>query len=639
MRERTLKTTEPMHPALKTFLAAGIALVASLAGCEARQAGPPGAPGIGAAPQTTAGRAEATCVPTGKEVAAQFAVVQRDLVPALDASRGVLLGQRNPNGPTCQPFKPAGHTDAGYKGPPKGDLDARPGNRMLQIYYWQHKDEVHSATEDFRWHQTTFRHELEALRARSRDASVRLRPVLAAAAYVAEALSHWREVPQDMPLHATSLRESAPWPEHCHGCLEDALGRRDVAAAKRWSRELHAALFALEDLHRWLELVTTNQLDNLDFQKLGESLFAECQDTYGGEGQEPYVAPAVISRFPGGSLCVTALNNYFEIERQAEGLFKRPDAWAQAADATRRLTVSLGDWPPDEPAPRRTPSPAAVWMPPPLREAFIEMRERLSALNRPAWDRAAALPYERSFVANHLFRAKAAGVLDALGTALERFDARHPKGTVAELMDILPYRASLGMAGIEWGDRFDARLMEAAGKLTGGDRRTAFLSAHWFANHNVYKGKENYKGLVLTLRKALDDGKYDCIRGTDMIAAVYRNAGWPGFLNVRWCRGTSGHTIGAVELAGEGLERHILTADSLFPTPKAQGAWPDSYVTGHRDVYSVELNGRGLDNYLWLEGYIVRGPNAGTLVKAAVPYLPGHEHAGRSVIRPGGDER
>jgi len=627
------------HSALKTFLAVGaaIALMVSLAGCAAQQAELAPAAERGAAiPVATAGAAEATYVPSGKEVSARFAVVQRDLIAALDASRALLLGKRDPSGSTCQPFKPAGHTDAGYKGPPKGDLDGGPGNRMLQIYYWQHMEGPKSATEDFRWHQTTLRHELETMRARSRDASARLRPVLAAAAYVADALSHWREVPQDMPLHMTDLREAAPWPEHCRARLEDALCRRDVAAAKRWSRELHAALFALEDLHRWLEFVATNQLANLDYQKLGESLFTECQDDYGGEDQEPYSAPAVISRFPGGSLCVTALNNYFEIERQAEGLFKAPREYTKAADAARDLTVGPCEWPADKPAPPRTPSPAAVWMPPPLRDAFIEMRERLGALNQRAWDRAASLPYERSFVANHLHRAKAAGVLDALGTALERFSARHRKATVAELMDILPYRASLGMAGLEWGDRYDARLMEASRELTGDDRRTALLSAHWFAQHDVYKGKENYKGMVLTLRKALDDGKYDCIRGTDMIAAVYRNAGWPGFLNVRWCRGTSAHTIGAVEVAGDGGERRILTVDSLFPTPRAQGAWPDSYVTGHRDLYSVQLNGRGLDNYVWLEGYILRGPNAGALVKAAVPYLPGHEHAGRTSLAPGG---
>ena len=36
--------------------------------------------------------------------------------------------------------------------------------------------------------------------------------------------------------------------------------------------------------------------------------------------------------------------------------------------------------------------------------------------------------------------------------------------------------------------------------------------------------------------------------------------------------------------------------------------------------YAVELYLRGLDNYLWGEGYIIRGPNAGTLTTARIPY-------------------
>jgi len=36
--------------------------------------------------------------------------------------------------------------------------------------------------------------------------------------------------------------------------------------------------------------------------------------------------------------------------------------------------------------------------------------------------------------------------------------------------------------------------------------------------------------------------------------------------------------------------------------------------------YCTELYMRGIDNYLWAEGYIIRGPNAGTRVSASIPY-------------------
>lgn len=588
--------------------------VAALWGC----AGPDPGASVGQ-PARGATAPAADIAARGAEAQGLLEALDVGLRQVLPRSRAVLLGKRDPAGPTCQPFRPQGHTDAGYKPPPKGNLDGGPGNRMLQVYYWQHKDAVRSAPDDYRWHQTTLRRELESLRSRSRDVSARLRPLVEKAGRLERIVAAWGALPEQFgAIHLVADAEADRGARALLIRVVTSVGvpRRDLAAVQLWARELHAALAAQEDLHRWLELLCTNQLDSLDFQVLGEGLFTECASKFGGEGQEPYNAPAVISRFPGGSLGVTALNNYFEVERQGEGLFRINRDWAVKAEGSAALV---------------TQAPASVWMPPEVREAFVAMRRRLGAANRATWDRAAAMPYERSFMANQLFRPLRAGVLERLGVALERFDARHPRATVAELMDVLPYRAGLGMSGIEWGDRFDERLMAAAGKLAGGSRREAFMAAHAWAHDTVYKGSANYKGMVLTLRKALDMGKYDCIRGTDMIGALYRNAGWPGFLNVRWCRGASAHTIAGVALRqGEGAR--VVAVDSLFAPGRRQGTWPESYFTGHPDLYAVELNGRGLDNYVWLQGYVIRGPNAGTLMRAAVPYLPGWDTAGREKV-------
>ena len=34
----------------------------------------------------------------------------------------------------------------------------------------------------------------------------------------------------------------------------------------------------------------------------------------------------------------------------------------------------------------------------------------------------------------------------------------------------------------------------------------------------------------------------------------------------------------------------------------------------------MELYVRGIDSYVWAQGYIVRGPNAGWLTTASIPY-------------------
>lgn len=554
--------------------------------------------------------------PAGTEATALLGEIASALPQVTAASRDVLLGERDPNGPTCFRYREVGSTDAGYKPPPPGNLQGGPGNHFLQMYYWDHK--VASPTADYAWHQGPLRRALEAMRRRSANASAGIAPLEARARRLAQLLAGQSTWPAG--LRPAGGGSEANWPEACLAALEEAVARKDLAAAGRWADELAAALFALGDLHRWLEFITANQLANLDFQVLGESLFADREAEY----EKDYFAPAIISRFPGGSLGVTALNNYFEIERQAEGLFRDPAELREAAassEAARGVS-------------------AAFWMPPDMREGFIQLRDRLSPANRAVWDRAAGMPYERSFMVSNLSKPLRAGVLDRLGTVLERFDKLHPAASVDELMDILPYRAGLGMAGYEWADRFDGRLMDAAAGLAdGGDRREALLAAHRFA-YGVYGGQANYQSLVLSLRLALDTGKYDCIRGTDMVAAVYRNAGRPGFLNVRWCRGSSGHTIAGVAVEGgerngatseaggaAGAGPRVVTVDSLFAPERAEGAYPDSYFTGHRDVYCVELNGRGLDNYVWLEGYVGRGPNAGMLLRAAVPYLPGREEA------------
>jgi len=586
----------------------------------------------GCAASTTAAHGPALVL-SGAEAARVAVEIEAELLAALAASRAVLLGTRDPNGPSCVPTRETGSTDEGYKPPPRGDLSGGPGNRMLEIFYWQHQAAVKSPTQDFAWCQKTLRAELVSLRSRSQAASAALAPVLAKVEWLERGLVEWpawQDVPAPKARRRCSLCAGgtaksvttaltpaagaemlngqplapATWPDHCRAQLSAAMAARDLAAAQRWARELRAALFALADLHRWLELVAENELGALDFQKLGESLFADMDEHYAKE----YSAVECISRFPGGSVGVTALNNYFEVERQAEGLFRRPEDYAAAAEKSAAALSRV---------------PAAVWLTPDVREAFARLRARLSPSLAQTWDQAAALPYERSFLENQLDRLQQVRAIDALGTALERFSKRQPSATVSELMDIVVYRAALGMSGLEWADRFDPRVVEAAGTLEAHDRAAALRAAHQWTYDEVYKGSENYQGMVLSIRAAINTNKYDCIRGTDVIAALYRNAGWPGWLNVRWSLGNAGHTIGAVDAGEVNGRRKIVTVDSLYRGARGEGSWPESYENRSSGPYAAELNGRGLDNYLMLEGHMAHGPNAGAHVWLAVPYLPG----------------
>jgi hypothetical protein len=556
--------------------------------------------------------------PTSARARELLARIARELPAALAASRKALLGNRTADSPTCCPYRPPGFTAGGYKNPPKGDPHGGPGSQFLRV--WTTMNPSPSPSADYAWHQGPFRRKISSWRTESRKASALLAPVAETTRALREEFRQWARWRDGITLDVPPS-PAGGWPYLClrHIATAAGTGAGNLERCRTWAAELASTLVALEDLHRWLEFVAGNHLDNLDYQTLGKNAYDEMDDHY----RDRYRSARIISRFPGGSLSVSAVHNYLEVERQAERHFFGDggfDTWEAAVKSSRAILADV---------------PAAVWMPPDLRQGFADLRAKLSPANQATWDHAAAMPYERSFLANHLYRPMRAGAGDRVATTLARFDRVHPKATVDELMDVLVHRAGLGMSGVEWCDRFDKRIMDAADALRGDDQRTMLLAAHRWAYDKVYVGSHNYKNLVMSLRETLDTHKYDCIRGTDLVAALYRGAGWPGFVSVRWARTTTGHTTGGVAYADASGKRQVLMVDSLFPTARAQGMWPEAFFRTGGDLYAVELGDRGLDNYVITEAYLVRGPNAGTLVRFRVPYLPGCEKASRTKVYDG----
>jgi len=570
-----------------------------------------------------AARAGASVAPglSGQEAAALWREIVSEAGPALAGSRSVLLGRRDPNGPSCVVMA------RGEKRPvfPGGG----PGSRVAALYALAPANG--SPAADYVWHQTTLKTALESLRETNREAAEPMRRLSDRAKDLAAALAAWPALPAE--LQAVQAAAQDHWPGYCLHALDEALAARDLAASRRWSAELSASLFALADLHRWLDFVASNHLEGLAFQAWCEPLFAQCERSVPAENW----TGAYFSRFPAGILSTRCPDNYLEVERQGERLMRSPHAWA--AVLTGQPAEEAGD---------PSAASAAVWLSPDLRRAFLRLRARLSAENRRAWDEAARSPFHRSYLANTLYRAGKADFVDALAVVLDRLNRRQPKASVADLMDVVFYRGGDPAGGvIEWGDRFDRRLVDAAGKLDGSDEQV-LAAARWFTR-DLFGGWENYSA-VGTLEEALDTGRMSCIRATDMIGSLYRNSGRPGVYAVRWCGGLVGHSVSAVRVTRDGGDVMLL-ADGLDAAPTGTEVWPDAYKNGHAwpegfpgsmpDIYAVELYGRGLDNYVWMEGYVIRGPHAGSLMKAVVPYMPQRvkapaAHAANSLHRAGG---
>lgn len=548
---------------------------------------------------------------TGREAAELLIGIAAELKPLAAASREVLLGTRKADGSSCIP--PAKESDLkSLKGKAVlmlTDPNGGPGTRLGAFFAANRR--FSSVREYFLWNQTALRDALGRMLQDSRNVSSRAEAMSQKARTLAAGARAWTNWPDG--LAPAEVPESTHWPGTCLRSLNAAVAARDLGGCRRWADELAAATFALADLHRWLEFLVANHIASLDYQAKCEDVFAWTEQAYRTTGTK-FDFDKDYCLFPSSNLMLSTVGNLLEAERQAERLFRAPSAFAASGL-------------PPVPA-----SPAAVWLPPDLRKDFAFLRSCLSEPNRRLLDQAASAPFERSYLANTLFRMAEAKVMDQLGVVLRRFDKLNPHPQMPDLMDVLFYRGEV-TAGLVWGDRFEPRLMRAAGNMEG-DGEQILRRAHSLTN-TVLGNWSNYTGSILTLRQALDEHKLDCVRGTDMIGSLYRNAGRSGYYCIQLSCGVARHSLGAAETGRNGV-RATSVADSLteqmggqvWPSAFFRGhVWPRGYPGSYGPAFSAELCVRGLDNYVFAEGYIIRGRHAGELVRAAIPYLPRRERA------------
>jgi len=531
-------------------------------------------------------------------------VHRMQLVSEIDStlaeSRAVLLGQRPEGDPTCITRDLQDHRVV-LQGSPTGGI----GLRIVAFY----SESPENPMALYEWCQMKLRPFLRGQRDANASALVRAERLATVTRELADSIRGGA-----MP-SVGGVSVLPAWPAECLRRLEAAVAAGDSLSSRIWADELAAAAFALADLHRWLNVLLDSHLVSLDFQARCRTAFEWAERV----AQEPRKDQE--SCLPAAGQMVALCVNYLEAERQAEGLFGPPATWA-ATVVSQELSNT----------------PAARWMPPEVRPTFLAVRDCLSTAARAVWDRAAAAPFERSYLANMLFRAASAGVLEQMALVLQRFEQSHRAVTIAELMDVLFYRAGLHSSGFPWSDRYDPRILNAAGAVAG-TRDVTILRAHGLVN-GILKGWENYVGGIPTLADCLDAGKLDCVRGTDLVGALYRGAGQGEFFVIRLNCGVVGHSVGAVPL-GQANERRLLIVDCLdsqmpsqtWPRAFFHGlTWPVGYPGEKGKLFSAELYARGLDGCLFAEGYVVRGEHAGHWVRAALPYLPGGEKAASAKI-------
>jgi hypothetical protein len=145
-------------------------------------------------------------------------------------------------------------------------------------------------------------------------------------------------------------------------------------------------------------------------------------------------------------------------------------------------------------------------------------------------------------------------------------------------------------------DRYCDAVVEAAEKVKGKPKE-APVEAHKAA-YEIYGGGKNYQGGIQSLAEACRIHKMDCIRASNLLGAIYANAGYVGMHPVRMCRanpqdktmGYNGHTITCV-IDG----KKSRTLDPL--TPKAGPSFESVYKST-KEAASVSLGYRCLNSYM-----------------------------------------
>jgi len=519
-------------------------------------------------------------------------------------SRSVLLGSRDITKGSCVELIKSGQLIDRLP-PNKGDLDGGPGTMLAVLLHFDRQN-VHSAIEEYNWHQSRlmsyFDNELQS----NQIALLAAEEFYANAQALADEMRTSSSLPRDLTPAGSLDRET--WPGYCLSRLSDAVKAKDLSASKRWSEELASAAFWQADLHRWLAFLTSNFQAAIRFQALCYEEFEQAD-----RSNDPYNFATSPSNLPGGILTLHGIDNFLELERQAERIFTMPPDRAEELENDKNLTE------------------ANIWIPPASRDVFVELQGVLSPENVRTLIDAAHTPFASSYLKNMLFRMETAETIQQQKEVLHRLNGLNPHASMADEMSVLMYRGH-SFAGIEWADRFLPQLMDESAELPKGKPVDVFFAA-CLKSHEVFAKGGKY-GVTFSLRNALDQGMLDCVRATDLAVDLFRNSGRPNIGHVRLTAATAGHAVAAY-LGDESNGNQVVVSDPLKPGDTPQ-KWPDAYFHGatwpeflqnNPAPSAAELYVRGLDSYVWAEGYVIRGKYAGTLVKTPIPYLPGRQAA------------
>src|SRR5439155_25836734 len=146
---------------------------------------------------------------------------------SMRASRPVLLGSRNPQGPSCVAVVRTGELRGKVPDNP-GDLNGGPGTTMVAIYCFNRQGNT-SPLKDYEWHQGRLRTYLQNEQASNQPAEQLAHELAERARLFADAADEWEQIPSS--LSPVQFHHDETWPGYCMASLDRAIAANDLAAA------------------------------------------------------------------------------------------------------------------------------------------------------------------------------------------------------------------------------------------------------------------------------------------------------------------------------------------------------------------------------------------------------------------------
>src|SRR5439155_3632086 len=150
------------------------------------------------------------------------------LEQTLQVSRPVLLGSRDPRGPSCVSVVRRGEIQSTLP-VTDGDADGGPGTRLATLYSLARQG-IASPMHDYQWHQTRLRTLLENEIVLNRSALELSHRLAERARQFAAAADVWTTWP--IGLEAEGFNHTANWPSYCLSELDRAVAAKDLSATR-----------------------------------------------------------------------------------------------------------------------------------------------------------------------------------------------------------------------------------------------------------------------------------------------------------------------------------------------------------------------------------------------------------------------